>query len=181
METDITKLDFQFDIDIIQKDYAEIMKTVQYDNTGQISLTHRKGATNPLSDGSGNIYDPITKKVRYYEEDFTEFNQDFKSTIFWEIYNQLPFIFGRVRLCQLLPRKCYSLHCDFESRLHLVILTKIPECFMLFEKENQMLQKYLMPADGHIYYVETTRLHTFLNTDLSFNRVHLLFNIVSQK
>lgn len=181
MELDVKKLTFHYDLQEIQQDYLKVVKNIQYDHTGQISLTHRKKAIDPLRDGVGSIYDPITKKIRYYEEDFTEFNENFKSTIFWQMYNQLPFVFGRIRFCQLLPKKCYSLHCDTEPRLHLAIFTKIPECFMMFERENQMFKKYLMPADGHIYYAETTRPHTFLNTDHSVRRVHLLLNIISKK
>lgn len=180
MELDVKQLNYQFDIERIRQDYEKILLMTQFDSLqNQISLTHRPNAVDKFKDGIGSSYNFNTKQLIFQENEFTEFNENLKSTIFWEIYNKLPFKFGRIRLCRITPRRCYSIHQDPENRLHLAIYTQLPECFMSFTKDDNYFKNYYIPDNGYIYYANTVKPHSFFNTGIK-TRIHLLFNIVDE-
>ncbi|ONI89730.1 hypothetical protein ALI22I_14660 [Saccharothrix sp. ALI-22-I] len=105
----------RFDVDAICEACGFVVSKVQPgesrrgdDRLRSISLTHRVGAEDHFFDGNDSQFDQSGNKV-YREEVFTEFNEDFKGAYFWEVYRQMPFQVGRMRLMVLPPRR--SMQC----------------------------------------------------------------------
>lgn len=68
------------------------------------------------------------------------------------------------------PKTCYAWHYDFGPRIHMAVHTGQPhECFFLFADGKQ----YHIPADGHVYVIDTTEEHTFVNAHNSLTRYHM--------
>jgi len=75
----------------------------------------------------------------------------------------------RTRALTLQPKTCYSYHVDGTQRIHIPI-TSNENCFMVIDDKV-----YRMPADGSIYMVDTTKMHTAINANRNwFNRMHLV-------
>jgi len=74
----------------------------------------------------------------------------------------------RTRIMQILPKTCYSYHNDRTPRIHLAVITN-PHCFLAVDKEL-----FHIPADGHAYFVDTTKPHTAINCTFDFNRIHIV-------
>jgi hypothetical protein len=122
-----------------------------------------------ISDSNGNV--KITASLRdvpLREEDFTILNEQFKNTVFENIYNKLQekYILGRVRIMMTKPNGCLSWHHDTSPRVHYPIKTQ-DGCFMVIEDEVKFL-----PADSW-WYTNTTKKHTAFNGS-NENRIHLV-------
>lgn len=178
----IKTLDYTFDIKQLKEAYQEIIEICplhQYDN--QISLTHRPNAKNPFYDANGGYFQEIHNQY-LNELDYTEFNESFKKTYFYEIYKQLKQIYriGRCRIMVLAPGKSLKWHRDLEHRIHIPIITG-PGALMTFEDKNKTTPTYFtahFPASGHSYIVDVRGMHTALNGNKD-DRIHLLINVTS--
>lgn len=80
-------------------------------------------------------------------------------------YNSITYRF-------VLPNTCYNWHMDTgQTCLHIPIKTN-PGCWFVYENRC-----FHMPADGSVYKVDNSRLHTFINAG-SEPRLHLTFEIL---
>jgi hypothetical protein len=127
-----------------------------WDNS-QISLQSPDGN---FHEGSGKI-----EWSKYSEKDFTQLNipEDWEISRFVKEHKLY-----RTRIMKLNPKECYSVHKDRTPRVHLVIETD-PKCLFLLENKA-----FHIPADGHAYYIDTTKEHTALNGTLDFERIHIV-------
>ena len=165
---------FNFDVSRLEKEALDLYAKLD-PVSGQISLKHTSSTKerNLWEDGVGSLYNP-TETGFLQEKDFTELNSELKGTYLEEVYNILSqhYSFGRMRLMKLTGRKCMSLHVDGEKRIHVPIITN-ENCLMIVDNEVCHL-----PADGNAYLVDTTKVHTALNSNQNFDRIHLLFDIL---
>ena len=74
------------------------------------------------------------------------------------------------RVMKLLPKTCYSYHKDKSKRIHVPVTTN-PHCWILIEEQISHL-----PANGSHYVVDTTKMHTAINSSHE-ERTHILGNI----
>lgn len=165
---------FNFDVSRLEKEALDLYTKLN-PASGQISLKHTssKKERNLWEDGVGSLYNP-TETGFLQEKDFTELNSELKGTYLEEVHNILSdhYSFGRMRLMKLTGRKCMSLHVDGEKRIHVPIITN-ENCLMIVDNEVCHL-----PADGNAYLVDTTKVHTALNSNQNFDRIHLLFDLL---
>lgn len=71
------------------------------------------------------------------------------------------------RLMLVKPKTCYSYHKDRCKRIHIPLVTNEDAWFVLDK------QIFHLPADGSVYLVDTTNMHTVVNTS-SENRTHFV-------
>lgn len=74
----------------------------------------------------------------------------------------------RTRLMMVKPKTNYSYHFDGTKRLHLSVFSNVNNFFII---EDHV---YRIPSDGHPYLVDTTKYHTFVNTDKKLERIHIV-------
>lgn len=108
----------------------------------------------------------VTSKSEF---NFQNVHPELKNTIFEEYINSFPFKIYRTRIMVLESFASYSLHKDPTPRIHIPIVSNLKTAF-LFPKNNYM---YHMPADGSIYWVDTTTDHTFVNYS-NQKRIHIV-------
>jgi len=190
-------LDIIFDIERLREATAIAYdRLAEFNNEYYVSFVHRPEDT----DWADQILGPREgrwkgtfldrKKNRlYYESEFTEFNEAFKDTYFYEVWNSLREVvdkpLGRMRLMRLLPRSCLSFHRDFEVRYHLPIVTNPRSFFVLndtpedfpeiFDTRAPTLGIHHLPATGRVYWFDTTRYHTVFNGGKT-ERIHLVIS-----
>lgn len=125
-------------------------------------------------DDAGKLVVP-DKKIIFQEEDFNIIAEPFAGTLFEEVYLALEqrYYLGRVRIMNLLQKRCLSWHTDAHRRLHYPITTD-EGCFMLIENSVHYLEKYKW------YMTETRKKHTAINSSLH-ERLHLVATIIDEK
>ncbi len=74
----------------------------------------------------------------------------------------------RLRWMKLIGKSCYSFHGDWSKRLHIPIVTS-PKSYILFQNPLELTQL----ESNNAYIVDTTRIHTAMNTG-DEPRVHLI-------
>jgi len=167
--------EYNFNFEEIKKDVLWILEKY---NLPQVGLTHSiKTITGSDEDRirecTGSIIDYETNSYKFLETDFTEFNNDFKSTSLYEMYKSVPNI-GRFRIMTMSGPKCYSIHRDLTKRYHYVIETNL-DCLFLFPGIKQQIH---IPRDGNLYLVDTRYKHTFVNGSKK-RRIHLVMDDLS--
>ena len=98
---------------------------------------------------------------------------DFKYPIFDMPYtNKLIEELGmyHTRYMYLKPKGCYSYHKDKTKRIHLIVTTN-EDCWLVIEK-----QIFHLPINGSYFIVDTTKMHTAVNTS-NEGRIHIIGNI----
>ncbi len=127
-------------------------------------------------------YDQLTNDTSWlnaYGEDKTRrerfFNQlqpQLKGTEIDSMFECLGFNMSRTRIFALSPNTVgYTVHRDTTARIHIPIVTDESARFYSYEPFEQISD--FMPADGSIYYVDTTRHHTFKNLS-NITRIHIV-------
>ena len=103
------------------------------------------------------------------EENFTILCEQFKGTMFENMYNDLKqrYKIGRVRFMLSNPKTCLSWHTDSTDRIHYPIKTT-DQCRMVIEDEV-----HYMPADTWWHTKTAGNLHTAFNGSNS-SRLHLV-------
>lgn len=167
----ILQLDYCFDLEAIRDDVNTVLSRYPFGHTRQLCLTHTK----LMLDSKEKIYAGTgTLPAGIWEYDFTEFNQEFKSTSLEQAYQKLlpHFHIGRVRIAQLPPRQCYSMHIDTSIyRYHLAVVTN-PFSYITY-CHGEMFQ---IPSDGHLYRMNTRLRHSAFNGGTE-DRIHLLWEL----
>lgn len=133
---------------------------------GQISVTARPGAKDPIYDAIG--WTPEGAKAA----DYSEITPPFRGTVVEELLNSLPCPFGRTRLMLLRPKTCLSIHSDSGDRYHLAIKTN-PGSYLIELNDDGSGRFHHVPADGQVYRMDASRLHTAINAGRK-PRIHLV-------
>ncbi len=171
-------LDTGLDVVRLQEDYQRLLGIYALHETARrdgstlrsFSLTHRPRSEDPVHDGNQTQYAPDNSRV-FEEADFTEFNAVFKDTIFYEIYQSMPFKIGRMRLNFLPERTVFPMHRDSAARAHIAVETN-ENCFLI----SGDAQAHHVPADGNTYVFDTKESHTAFNASRK-GRIHLTMAI----
>lgn len=143
-------------------------------NRKQISLTHTSLNNQSIEDGTGSLFNFEKKIWTSHNDDYKYFSEEFKTTYFYEMYTILnekaDGRIRRIRLMNLAPKTCYSMHVDSTIRYHFALKTN-PNAFLVF-KEGAVIH---VPDDGCLYAVDTRRYHSAMNGSDTENRIHLVF------
>ena len=158
------RLDYKFDVDLLKQEVYNLVNTVSWGEINQINLTHPK-------DNEGWF---VGVGALIANKNFTVFNSFLSGQYIEEVYNTLckDYAIGRVRLMSLPAGKCYSYHSDVSKRIHIPIETN-EQCMMVIDNELKH-----MPADGSAWMTNTTKPHTAFNSNVSFERIHILFDLL---
>jgi len=73
----------------------------------------------------------------------------------------------RTRVMRMYSKTCYSYHKDPTMRIHIPLITN-DKCFMVIDDK---VIRY--PADGNYYLVDTTKMHTAVNSSWE-DRIHII-------
>lgn len=119
----------------------------------------------------------IPRKISVKEEDFTEFNPNYRESYFYSVFQEISreYQIGRMRLMIIPPKRCLSWHVDPEERIHVPIITD-ESCKIVIED-----RAYHLPANGGAYLCNVTVPHTAFNGHYKNKRYNLLFNVIGYK
>lgn len=181
-------LNYQFDIDKLRQEVAEVIAKVGITPDSQICLVHRKGHEhNEWFDGAGSsfLFDEHRKPIldkngnilrRWTEDEFCYLNSGLEGTELAKVYYQLgkAYRISRYRITIIKPKRCYGWHTDEEVRIHIPIITA-PGCFLI---TSDGISTHL-PADGGAFIFHANNCyHTAINSDYNIDRIHLLLNVL---
>lgn len=171
----VAKTIIQFELTKALSDLSIILNKYPFTETNrQISLMHPKENSQSITDGTGSLFNFNTNKWNSLNEDYKYFNNEFKHTYFQTMYDILNTKTNgrirRIRLMNLPPKTCYSMHTDSTIRYHMALKTN-PNAFLVF-KDGAVVH---IPNDGHIYAVDTRRPHSAMNGSADEHRIHLVF------
>lgn len=77
------------------------------------------------------------------------------------------YVLGYTRLMVLRPKTCYTYHIDKSRRVHIPLITNEQNFFVVDDTV------FRLPADGSVYEVDTTKIHTFVNASVE-KRIHIV-------
>ena len=164
----------QYDIDKLTWEWMNL-KPVLPDHVWHISkgdhgrqtmLQYSEECVDISTDGCGSF-----KSTKRLESDYNILNSFYESTIFDTIINDLNVV--RSRFMVMSEHRTYSIHQDKSPRYHVALETN-PDAYFLFPSTDgsRTANLYHVPADGHVYWVNTTMPHTFINAGP--DRTHLV-------
>ena len=157
------------------------MGTGVYGYNRQTSLQRsNEPVGNPYTDGLGappdleikdwrtndENYAFYQKRFRKKQSEYTILNEAYEGTVFADIIRDVTGIRSRI----IYRNSCTSnsVHRDNSPRYHVALITN-PNAYFIFPTLNEVIH---IPADGYIYEVDTTILHTFVNCGP--DRTHLI-------
>lgn len=164
--------DSSFDVGLLRKDVDWVLTKVDWHpRESQISLQHSLEDENPWYSQVGSNWEKVDGRwrIKQLDSDVCHLHPDLKGSYIEHVLGNLPFSPLRSRLMCMPPKKCYSVHKDTTSRWHMAITTDEHARFV-FTEDQIVLH---IPADGHPYYLDTTREHTALNGS-DRDRIHLV-------
>ena len=159
-----------YDIEQVQWEYKDLATrlmgdmwyTSTEDSGKQTCLQYNSmNEQDRFTDGAGSFKDTDKK-----ESDYSTLNPFYEGTIFERIINDLDIV--RARFMLMRKHTTYSVHQDKAPRLHMAIDSH-PHAYFLFPDRGRFVH---IPADGHLYEIDTTQKHTFVNAGP--DRVHLV-------
>ena len=160
----IQEIKYNIDVEKIREELKKIP-----DSTKQTCLQVVKGSDDPYfgigQSGGKNSWE--RKQKHSYKL------SDFKYPIFDMPYtNNLITELGmyHTRYMYLNPKNCYSYHKDYTKRIHIIVNTN-KDCWLVIEK-----QIYHLPINGSYFIVDTTKMHTAVNTS-NEGRIHIIGNV----
>lgn len=138
------------------------------------------GVVNPYRDGLGTPrdvkitdwrandanYEFYQKRFREGQEEYKILNEAYEGTVFADIIRDVNGV--RSRIIHRNSCTTNSVHKDNSPRYHMALITN-PNAYFIFPTLNEVIH---IPADGCIYEVDTTILHTFVNCGP--DRTHLI-------
>lgn len=140
---------------------------------GTGSLTHDWETTREELDDYGNTHLIVDEYSEPYKEsDFTILCDQFKGTLFEDVYYALDrkYYLGRVRIMRSKSKTCLSWHMDSTPRVHYAIKTQ-DGAFMVIEDEVMH-----MPQNTW-WWTDTLVNHTAFNASMA-DRIHLVATII---
>tara|TARA_B110000977_G_C10876423_1_gene415702 strand:+ start:109 stop:699 length:591 start_codon:yes stop_codon:yes gene_type:complete len=137
-----------------------------------------KSVVNPYTDGAGARREwtisrwqaPKAKKKSIIKDqsEYKILNEAYEGTVFADIIQDVNG--ERARIMEMNPSTTYTVHRDNSPRYHLALITN-PNAYFLFPTLNEIIH---IPADGCLYEVDTTILHSFVNCGP--DRTHLVIS-----
>lgn len=176
------------DAELVLENFLKEHNIKWEDFNNQICLNSIPEKINDLTHGCGSLYRDWNAKYwedgkvvvplrenRLQEKDFTLLCDQFRGTLFEDVYNLLNknFVLGRVRFMRSMPKTCLSWHQDDSIRLHYPIKTQ-EGCLMVYENKSYFLEKDTW------YKTNTLEKHTAVNASNS-DRIHLVASILREK
>ena len=127
-----------------------------------------KDDVNPYTDGTGSITgrkgpagvdgnNPAEDRILMTQSDYIILNDIYEGTVFADVIRDMHG--ERSRIMHMQPRTTYFVHRDKNPRYHLALITN-PNAYFIFPTLNEIVH---IPADGYVYEVDTTILHSFVN------------------
>lgn len=158
-------------------DFIEPAVMSALDVSGQVCINTVSGHENNFMLGAGSLFKntnstidtyDMHSKERFHERDFTVVCDQFKDTVFEEIFEMLSknYLLGRLKIFKSRPMTCLSWHTDFIPRIHYPIKTQ-EGCFMVIDDEIKHLEQ------DKWYMTNTEKYHTAFNASRE-NRIHLV-------
>lgn len=159
-------LEHQFEIGELQDALDYILALTDIDRMQQVGLTHIAGLyEDKWYQSCGSLVNHyvdgrlVKKQTPLTENDFPEFIEEAKSCYFYDVYHTLSteFKIGRMRIMKMKPWMCLTWHHDTSKRIHIPIISN-PGNRLVIEDNS-----YHLPADGSVYFVDTTKWHSAFN------------------
>lgn len=174
MTSPVEKTQFQINIGELQETVVDFLHRYQWEKSNQLCLLntadHQPG--DPYQ-GIGHVNEPTYGAFGKKETDFVVFHPDYENTILGKIYKNFPFPVCRMRLLRVPAKRCYTFHSDGKTfRYHFAVISN-DRAFFAFHEEQKI---YFIPTDGFAYKVNVEPLHTFVNTNSDFDRIHLVLD-----
>lgn len=146
----------------------------------QFAIQSRDGSNDPYHECCGpqpnlnknDESNPLT------EGSFDTINHMFKDTYFEELIKLFPIKVSRVRILKLRSKSCYRLHRDMTYKFHIPIITNPSNLFIFPEQYHRYIVH--LPADGSVYYTDTSVPHTFINGGTN-DRYHIVLSSMLDK
>jgi hypothetical protein len=172
----IEKLNLTADLDKVQSDLDEVLKTTDWIPHNQIGIKHRHNADNIWKDAVGGLFSPTGERLAN-ESDFSFWSwpsANYTQSIIEELEQLENFKTGRIRFMRQMPKTGLSIHYDFDIRYHLVLDTN-PGALFGFSTEGteEVARCYHVPRDGHFYKIDTRNRHFVYNSGAD-PRIHLV-------
>ena len=101
--------------------------------------------------------------------DYNMLNEIYEGSLFEDIIRDVNGV--RSRIMVKTAHTTYSVHRDKILRYHLALITN-PNAYFIFPTMNEIIH---IPADGYVYEVDTTLLHSFVNCGPA-DRTHLVIS-----
>ena len=160
-------------------DSDKVLGTGVYGQRRQTCLQRsNKSVVNPYTDGAGARREwtisrwqaPKAKKKSIIKDqsEYKILNEAYEGTVFADIIQDVNG--ERARIMEMNPSTTYTVHRDNSPRYHLALITN-PNAYFLFPTLNEIMH---IPADGCLYEVDTTILHSFVNCGP--DRTHLVIS-----
>ena len=147
----------------------EVLGANTYGQRRQTCLQRsNKFVVNPYTDGAGENREKKNRVIKNSSE-FTILNEIYEGTVFADIIHDVNG--ERARIMHMNPYTSYSVHKDMTPRYHLALITN-PNAYFIFPTLNEIMH---IPADGYLYEVDTTILHSFVNCGPD-DRTHLVIS-----
>lgn len=172
----IIALPKKFDTRKIMSCFGNLSSIEGFEELNQLAIMHST-KSDSLFDGCGSLYDFKLRMFTNKTSDFTILNKMFVGTYIETVVDEVNkqaiidgVNIGRVRILQLNPKTCYSLHQDPEEfRYHIPLITN-DKCFFV---NNDIIER--MPMIGTLYKFRTKEMHTAVNASFE-KRIHLVFD-----
>ena len=157
------RTDLQYDIEQVKWEYDSLFFPEWYESQGggtQLCLQSYVDDSDPYTNGCGSV----KRFPDRTEKGYSILNPVFENTIFQKITED----HYRARFMTMVMHSTYSIHQDTAPRLHLAIDTH-PHAYFFWPDQKEFVH---IPADGYLYWVDTTQPHTFINSGP--DRTHLV-------
>lgn len=147
----------------------EVLGAGRYGQRRQTCLQRsNKFVVNPYTDGAGENREKKDRIIKVQSE-YTILNEVYEGTVFADIIRDVNG--ERSRIMEMNAYTSYSVHKDQSPRYHLALITN-PNAYFIFPTLNEIMH---IPADGYLYEVDTTILHSFVNCGPD-DRTHLVIS-----
>lgn len=163
----IVRTDTKIDLDQLRIETEKLLWDVNLQKSNlQVSIQ---------TDGADDWANSSGSRPGVSESIWDKIHPSLKGT-WWEtdFFPSLPWKVYRTRIMVQEGRRCYSIHTDDNPRLHIAITTSNQARF-IFTNPPEITH---IPADGHVWWVDTRKEHTAINGSMDV-RVHLLMSLAN--
>lgn len=156
---------------------AEVLKIIQdvnepFPEWGKqaISLQYRDESNTEWNNSIGD-YNKLNHMKPSMEQEFTQLQPWLAGSEIEKLFNSIDLKIFRARIMLMAPSVKYSTHFDPTPRVHIPIVTD-EKCRFIFPDISPEYADY-MPANGSVYWVNTKKMHTFVNNS-DIIRIHIV-------
>lgn len=164
----VENIEYNFNFEELKAVVFEFIKIykVDYEKLGQLSFQYSENLEDKsLAHINGTGGTKLYKNYSAYN--FKILHPYLKNTIIEKIIKD--FSLYRTRILRLKSKEVYTIHEDCEKRIHIPVQTNW-KSYLLFTKEVSLIHLDI----GHIYKVDTTKEHTYLNGEFANDRLHIV-------